>query len=144
MDVFCVRIERIIIIIMAEKDAVAIDFVQLLRGEKRRARRLKKADTILLQNEEQKKQIPHDTTDRLVSFPLWNCTFDSGTVPMLDPIQHRVSKLIDTVYYIPRFLSDQSDLLNWLQGLPENRTVSALPVTSAQGRWTTIDRKSVV
>ena len=123
---------------MTEKDAVAIDFFQLFQEEKRRARRLKKADAILLQNKERTKHLPHETKDRQPSFPAWNCTFDSETFPMLDPLQHRISKQIDTVCYIPRFLSDQSDLLKWLQNLPENSTVSALPVTSAEGRWTTM------
>ena len=123
---------------MAEKDAVAIDFVQLLREEKRRARRLKKADAVLPPKEERKEHQTRETTFRPLNFPSWNCTFDSAAFPMLDPTQHRISKLIDTVYYIPRFLSEQTDLLQWFRGLPENSIGSALPVASAEGRWTTM------
>ena len=123
---------------MAEKDAVAIDFVQLLREEKRRARRLKKTGVVLRMKEEQKEHATPETPVPLPSFPAWNCTFDSAAFPMLDPTQHCISKLIDTVCYIPRFLSDQTDLLHWLQGLPENSFGSALPVASAEGRWTTM------
>jgi alkylated DNA repair protein alkB family protein 6 len=59
--------------------------------------------------------------------------------PIFDPSEHRISKLIDTVYYIPRFLLDQTRLRQWLDALPENASARSAPtVASARGRWTTM------
>jgi alkylated DNA repair protein alkB homolog 6 len=119
---------------MADKDAVAIDFAQLLREEKRRARQQTEVDHKLQQMQQERTQ----GLEVRAPSPVWNDTFNLETFPIFDPTKHRVSKLIDTVCYIPRFLSNQTSLLQWLDGLPENTTKSALPVTSAQGRWTTM------
>ena len=122
---------------MANKDAVAIDFIQLRRQEKRLARQKKKEDPKLQQkvHEGTQGQEARATAPQ----PAWNDTFNPELFPIFDPRKHRVSKMIDAVYYIPRFLSDQTGLLQWLEALPENPTPrSALPVASAQGRWTTM------
>jgi len=116
---------------MAAKDDTAIDFLQLLREEKRLARHKKRIDARLQRKEEQ------EAYDKVLQLPVWSDDFCSSAFPLLDPTKHRVSQQIDTVHYVPQFLSDQTSLLQWLQALTESTTTSALPVAS-QGRWNTM------
>jgi len=105
----------------------AIDFMQLMRDEKRRAKLEKKSKQCNLEDGEAKIEMKQDV------LPPWTNKMKSDSSPLLHHTQHRISN-IDTIYYIPRFLSriDQKELVHWLQLLPEtNIQDQHNPV----GRW---------
>jgi alkylated DNA repair protein alkB homolog 6 len=122
---------------MAEKssDATSIDFLKLLREEKRRVRNKD------LSSKEKKSPISitekTENTWRRNPPPEWNVChyFVSNHFPSLDRDRHRVSQRLNTVYYIPTFLKDTDHLLHWLKLLPENVINQDI---SAEGHWTTM------
>ena len=125
---------------MAKNDTIAIDFRFLLREEKKRAKQRTKEVNQALEKQEidTTSSMRYQCNNGRPQLPPWSHIFDAETIPCLDRRKHRVSKAINDVYYVPHFLSDQSTLWEWLQALPENTSGSALPVSSAEGRWTTM------
>lgn len=145
-------------------DNVAIDFLQLMREEKRRARdalRKKSKKTtaaaaarsnsdstnttgiVNIESSSETTMMRQTNAIKRHSIPIWDHTngrlWLSATSPQLNQAQHRVSPSIDTIHYIPEFLSEphQSNLLEWLQRLPENNelTNSTTNKTPEEGCW---------
>jgi alkylated DNA repair dioxygenase AlkB len=121
-----------------DSEAMSIDFLKLLREEKRRVQRQglsneKKENSFDLQKKDNNwKQNPPP--------PDWNFghNFNSSQCPIFDRIRHRVSRQLSTIYYIPNFLNTTTTnhhLVHWLKLLPENVMNQEM---SAEGHWTTM------
>jgi alkylated DNA repair protein alkB family protein 6 len=137
------------------EDDTAIDFLQLMRAEKRRARQQLKAAssskaTATISGSNSNKatvaatsSVPNTVESRL-EVPTWNqnTRISEATFPTLYPVQHRIvnpppSQSVDSIHYIPNFLSEsyQGNLLQWLQALPEQQRSNASNKAPQEGCW---------
>mmetsp|Transcript_22679 Transcript_22679/g.34275 ORF Transcript_22679/g.34275 Transcript_22679/m.34275 type:complete len:282 (+) Transcript_22679:197-1042(+) len=112
------------------KDNGAIDFMQLMRDEKRRAKLEKQK---IKQSNLKDREAKTDMKQKVLCIPPWPKSFQCDNIPPLDHAQHKVSN-VGNIYYISQFLSKshQKDLIKWLQLLPEAEIQSE---HSPAGQW---------
>jgi hypothetical protein len=128
-------------------DHPAINFRQLLREEKERARQKRREATTATTTEDptkkQSKEVASQTSLQPVArVPSWtHPLFQEDSFPRLDRQKHCVCQKPPCVFYVDGFVSsdeDRTGIISWLQQLDDNVKNTSNDEQDALGRWTTL------